>query len=172
MTAPVQTGPSPYGGGPVPSLDWDEVLADVGDRVRAERQARGWSQPELSRRAGVSVITVRRLEENGSGTLRVFMLVCTALRVEMAGLLSDEWRMPEPRVVVTLTDAQVRVLKSVSGGESLTVAAASLGMPRDGLSSRLSQIYRRLQVLHVPRGVERRLAAVDVARKHGLLDAA
>ncbi|MCX4911866.1 helix-turn-helix domain-containing protein [Streptomyces sp. NBC_00878] len=167
MTAPVQVGPSPQGGGPVPCPDWDDLLADIGDRVRAERQARGWSQTELARRAGFALNTAKRLEEAGAGTLRVFVLACAALGVEMSLLLSDEWQLPERRP--SLTDAQVKALRAVAGGEPLSMVAERLGMPRDGLASRLSEIYRRLGVTHVSRGFQRRMAAVDAARKHGLL---
>lgn len=150
--------------------DWDDVLADVGDRIRAERQARGWSHSELARRAGVGLNTAKRLEENGAGTLRVFAVVCGALGMEMGALLSDQWQRPELAPALPLTPAQAKVLRAVSGGESLSVVAVRLGMPRDGLASRLSEIYRRLEVVHVPRGVERRMAAVRIARESGLLD--
>jgi transcriptional regulator with XRE-family HTH domain len=151
-------------------VDWEETLADIGDRVRAERQARRWSRAELARRAGIAIATAQRLEEHGASTLRVFAQVCGALGMDMGALLSDEWRMPERSAC--LTSGQVRVLRAVSGGEPLSVVASQLGMPADGLGSRLSEIYRRLDVVHVPRGVERRMAAVDAARKRGLLNAA
>jgi transcriptional regulator with XRE-family HTH domain len=152
---------------PVP--DWGDILADIGDRVRAERQARGWSQTELAHRAGFALNTAKRLEEDGAGTLRVFALACAALGVQMSLLLSDQWRIPQSGPV--LTKRQVEVLHAVSGGESLSVAAARLLMKREGVASHLSDIYRRLGVAELPRG-ERRSAAVRVARKHGLFNAA
>ncbi|MFD9443359.1 helix-turn-helix domain-containing protein [Streptomyces sp. NPDC060001] len=168
MSAPVQVGPSPHSGGPVPSPD--DLLADIGDRIRAERQARGWSLNELGHRAGLARNTVRRLEEDGVGTLHTFALTCAALGVEMSLLLSDQWEIPERHP--SLTVGQVKVLRAVAGGEPLSVAAGGLGMPVNGLASRLSQIYRRLDVVHVPRGLQRRMAAVEAARRHGLFDAA
>jgi len=169
VTAPVQaTGPSLSGGGPAPSPDWDEVLADIGDRVRAERLARHWSQTELGRRAGLDWQTVKRLE-SGIGPLRCFVQACWGLGVPMDRLLSAEWQMPEPPP--TLTRSQMRVLRAVGDGRPLSVAAVDLGMTPAGLASRLSEIYRRLGVAHLARG-ERRAAAVRVASAHGLFDAA
>lgn len=148
--------------------DWDDVLADIGDRVRAERQARGWAQPELARRAGLTHAQVKRLESGAVG-MRNFAVACWALDRAMADLLSDQWRVPERRPL--LTARQAEVLRAVAGGESLAVAAGRLLMTSEGLSSVLTPIYRRLGVTHVPRGVERRMAAVRVAREHGLLSA-
>ncbi|MGH8921973.1 MAG: helix-turn-helix domain-containing protein, partial [Actinomycetes bacterium] len=65
MTAPVQVGPSPHGGGPVPYPDWDDVVADLGDRVRAERQARRWSVRQLAERCGLSPTQVKHIEAGG-----------------------------------------------------------------------------------------------------------
>jgi transcriptional regulator with XRE-family HTH domain len=149
-------------------LDIDEVIADIGDRVRAERQARGWSARELGERCGLTKDQVQRVETGFIG-MRNFALACRALDRPMADLLSDRWRMPERGPV--LTARQVQVLRAVAGGDPLSVAAERLGMPRDGLASRLSEIYRRLGVAEVPR-LQRRAAAVRVASEHGLFNAA
>ncbi|MGW0948489.1 helix-turn-helix domain-containing protein [Streptomyces sp. NPDC002623] len=168
MSAPTVAGPSPSGGGLGPSPEWEDVLADIGDRIRAERQAQRWSQTELGRRAGLARNTVRRLED-GESTLRCFALVCNALGVDMGFLLSREWRIPKP--VPRLAPGQARVLRAVSTGLPLTAAAAELGMRRTALAARMSEIYRRLGVADLPFG-ERRSAAVRVAVEHGLIDAA
>lgn len=164
MTAPVKVGPSPLGDGPTPSLDLDDYLADIGDRIRAERQARGWTQPALATRAGLSLATVKRIED-GSGTLRVFIQVCAGLGVDVDYLLSGRWVMPERKP--HLTAGQVRVLHAVADGQPLSEAAQAICMTRDGVSSVLSQVYRRLGVVDLPRG-ERRAAAVRVAMQHNL----
>ena len=169
MTAPVLVGPSPSGGGPTPSLDMDDLLADIGDRVRAERQARHWSQTELGLRAGLSLNTVKRLE-SGHTTLRVLVTACAALQVDVGRLLAGEWRMPAFRP--SLTPAQVQILRAVADTDTPEGAAVQLGVSRDTVSSRLSEIYRRLGVTHLPRGAQRRTAAVRVAVQHGLFDAA
>lgn len=168
MTAPVMVGPSPSGGGPAPSPDWDDVLADIGDRIRAERRARGWSQTALGQRAGLSLATIKRLE-NGETTLRGFVAACAALQVDIGTILAGEWQMPVLKP--SLTPIQVRVLEAVAEVGTPELAAQRLGVARDTVTSRLSEIYRRLDLVHVPRGAERRAAAVRVAREYCLIAA-
>jgi transcriptional regulator with XRE-family HTH domain len=163
----MQVGPAPQ----VAFPDWEDVLADIGDRIRAERQARGWSQTELARRAGLDWGTVKRLE-SGVGWLRTFTQVCWGLQVPMDHLLSDQWQMPtraEPSP--SLSEQQMKVLRVVADGRSLSAAALALGMPRPAVAAQVSQIYRRLGVVDLPRA-ERRAAAVRIACQHGLIDAA
>lgn len=160
-------GSSSPGGGPAPFPDWDDVLADIGDRIRAERHARNWSQTTLGQRAGLSLATIKRLE-NGETTLRGFVAACAALQVDIGTLLAGEWQTPALRP--SLTPIQVRVLQAVAEVGTPELAAERLGMARDTVTSRLSEIYRRLDLVHVPRGAERRAAAVRVARQHRLID--
>jgi len=143
-------------------------MADIADRIRAERVTRSWSQDELARRAGISTAVVKRLESGNCVFLR-FMQVCHALGVTAGYILSDEWSLPSQPL--SLTGRQAQVLRAVSDGRPLSEAARELGMPRDGLASRMTQIYRRLGVADLPRS-ERRAAAVRVAVNHGLIDAA
>ncbi len=164
MTAPVQVGPPPRG--PAPPEDWDDLLADIGDRIRAARKARGWSQTELGHRAGLDRYSVRRLED-GHSTIRCFIAACTALQVDFVQVLSGQWQGPAARPA--LTPAQGRVLKAVALEGSASAAAVRLGIPRDTVTSRLSEIYRRLGVTEARRGEERRRAAVRAAVEHGLL---
>jgi transcriptional regulator with XRE-family HTH domain len=162
-------GPSPSGGGPVPSPDWDDVLADIGDRVRAERQARGWSQNRLGRRAGIGEDTVRRVE-NGEASIRTFALVCAALEVAMHDLLSPRWQRPDPAVrPLSLSERQALVLGAAASGDSLTAVGARLGMDSRAVASNLSRAYRRLGVAHLPQE-QRRAAAVRLAIQHGLFN--
>ena len=158
-------GPSPQGAGPTLCPDWDDVLADIGDRVRAERQARGWSQTDLAHRAGISVQAARRLEE-GSVWLRPLMKACWAFRVPVDHLLSEQWKTPERRP--TLAPRQVDVLREAGSGDSLTVVGVRLGMSSQAVGAALSRIYVRLGVADMPRG-QRRQAAVRVARSNGLI---
>jgi len=166
VSAPVLVGPPPQRGGPVPFLDWDDLLADIGDRIRAERKARGWSQTELGHRAGLDRAAVGRLE-NGNTTLRCFIAACTALQVDFVQVLSGQWQVPALRP--SLTPAQHRVLRAVAVEGSASAAATRLGIPLDTVTSRLSEIYRRLGVTGARRGEERRVAAVRAAVQHGLL---
>lgn len=175
MTAPVQVGPWSSSGGPDPSPDWDEVLADIGDRVRAERRARGWSLHRMSVRSGLRVITLKRLEA-GSGSLRVFVQACAGLGVAMAELLSGDWQMPDPKPVragtpgpVGLSPRQAAVLREAASGDSLAQIGERLGMDSRAVGAHLSRAYQRLGVALLPAS-ERRVAAARVAVKHGLFD--
>ncbi|MCI3279158.1 helix-turn-helix domain-containing protein [Streptomyces cylindrosporus] len=175
MTAPVLVGPQPPGGGPVPSLDWDDALADIGDRVRAEREARGWSQTQLARTAGVGLNTIRRLER-GDASMRCFVQACTALQIPVGMLLSPQWQKPEPKPTrigvaaarpIALSPRQTEVLREAASGDSLAAVGARLGLDVGTVGSTLSRVYRRLGVACLPRD-ERRAAAAQVALKHGL----
>ncbi|MFG2676990.1 helix-turn-helix domain-containing protein [Streptomyces sp. NPDC048445] len=174
MTAPVQVGPSPVGGGPTVFQDRDELLADVGDRIRAERRALGWSQEQLGQRSNMSWRAIKRLE-HGETSLPLLVLadVCNGLGVSMSGLLSEQWVMPAvpPRrrgVPSVLSPRMAAVLRAAVPGVPLTQVALQLGMPRPVVSSRLSEAYRVLGVSDLPRD-ERRAAAMRVAEARGLL---
>ncbi|WP_331764778.1 transcriptional regulator [Streptomyces sp. NBC_01238] len=175
MTAPAQVGPSPVGGGPAVFQDRDELLADVGDRIRAERRARGWTQEQLGQRSNMSRQAIKRLE-NGASTMPLLSLadVCEALGMSMSDLLSEQWQMPTlpPRrrgVTGVLSPRMAAVLRVAASGISLTQVAEQLGMPRPVVSSRLSEAYRVLGVADLPRD-ERRAAAVRVAEARGLFN--
>ncbi len=66
-----------------------------------------------------------------------------------------------------LTDLETRTLRLLGEGLSLAEVGREFGQPGSSVSSRLSVIYRKLDVLHIPRGLERREAAVKVARERG-----
>lgn len=170
MSAPVLVGPSPQGGGPTGVTEWDEILADFGDRVRAERKARGWTEAVLAEQADVDRATVRRIQR-GIGSLRVFVQICAGLGVDMDYLLSDRWVPPAPDPCPRLLRSQVRVLRAAASGEPLAQVASQLGMARPAVSSHLTRIYEALGVSHLPRD-QRRSAAARVAMQHGLFDPA
>lgn len=74
-----------------------------------------------------------------------------------------------------LSPKQVDLLKVVDTGCSLTVAGERLGLPREAVSARLSEIYRRLGISRD--GVRnndirraRRKEAISKAREYGLMD--
>ena len=140
-------------------------MADIGDRIRAERQARGWSQERLGEQAGMTKHQIRRMESGVIG-MRNLLIACWALGVDVGYLLSDGWRLPasEP----SLTPRQAEVLSAAADGAPLAVVAQRLEMPREGLASHLSDIYVRLGV--ADRGLgERRAAAVRVAQQLSLI---
>ena len=147
--------------------DLDDRLADIGDRIRAERQARGWAQPELARRAGLGLSAVKRLELGHATLLGNLVMACAALDVDMGYLLSTEWRPPEGGSL--LSRRQVEILREAASVASLEELGCRLGMTVPAVGSCLSRIYQRLEVTHLPRS-ERRASAVRVAMQHGLFD--
>lgn len=73
---------------------------------------------------------------------------------------------PARGAVVKLTKRETAILAVVSSGASLGAASAELGISRESLSSRLSEIYRKLDVAYLPRA-HKRAAALRVARARG-----
>jgi transcriptional regulator with XRE-family HTH domain len=146
-------------------VDWDEVLAHVGERIRAEREARGWSRQQLAHRAEIREATVRRLEA-GNVWLRPLMKACWAFRVPVNHLLSDQWSRPARRPTLSLR--QVDVLREAASGDSLELLGPRLGLQPESVGAALSRIYVRLGVSDVPRD-QRRSAAVEVAVRYGLM---
>lgn len=57
-----------------------ELAAELGLRVRRERLRQDLTQRTLAARAGVSRVTVTRMESDGTATLGSFLAVLTALR--------------------------------------------------------------------------------------------
>src|SRR5258708_28022710 len=61
-----------------------KLAADVGERIRAAREAAGLSQRDLAARMGTSQAAVARLEAGGVGaTLTTLHRVAAALRLEL-----------------------------------------------------------------------------------------
>ncbi|MFH8805209.1 hypothetical protein ACH4F6_37665 [Streptomyces sp. NPDC017936] len=69
---------------------------------------------------------------------------------------------------VTLSDTQVRILVELEAGASLSEAARRLNLHPGTCSSRLSEVYRRLDVAWMDKDT-RRTEALRRARAHGLL---
>lgn len=57
-----------------------ELAAELGRRVRRERLRQDLTQRTLAERAGISRLTVTRMESDGSATLGNFLSVLVALR--------------------------------------------------------------------------------------------
>ncbi|WND24053.1 helix-turn-helix domain-containing protein [Streptomyces violaceus] len=144
----------------------DEYLADIGDRIRAERQARGWAEATLAERAGLDRATVRRIQQ-GIGSLRVLLQVCSGLGVDADYLLSPAWVMPRSDPRPHLSPTQVDVLREAASGAPLADLASALSMTRSAVSSHLTRIYQQLGVADLPRD-QRRAAAVRTAMQYGL----
>lgn len=170
MSTAVRTVPSPSGGGTSPALtDPEQLLADVGDRIRAERQARSWTLPQFSDRVGLCVRVLTGIE-SGSRRLTLMHLhaICHALGMTMPDLLSDGWVMPEQPVRRrALTPHQVQILRLLTDTVSLSRLGVMVGTSSQAVASRLSEAYRLLGVKHLPLDV-RRAAAVRAAEELGV----
>ncbi len=57
----------------------DEILQQLGERLRAQRLAQGLPQHELAAMAGLSLGAVRKLENSGQSTLDTLVRVTQAL---------------------------------------------------------------------------------------------
>lgn len=57
-----------------------EVAAELGARIRRERLRQNLTQRTLAARAGISRLTVTRMEVTGAATLTNFLAVLSALR--------------------------------------------------------------------------------------------
>lgn len=172
MTAAARVGPSPVGGGPVPLPDLEDVAASIAYRIRAERQARGWAQNALAVRCGGYRQLVRHLEEGRGLTVENLTRICWALGITVSALVSDAWTDPAAGPAGhRLTPKQQEVLKAVAAGGTLLDAGRRIGMTRQQVGARLSEVYRALGVADQPDG-KRRAAAVRIATEHGLIDAA
>jgi len=57
--------------------------------IKAARSALGWSQPELARRSGVSVVTIARAE-SGAISPRISTLLALQKAIEDAGVVIQD----------------------------------------------------------------------------------
>lgn len=75
----------------------------IGDRIRALREARAWTQGHLADAAGVSLRTIQRLEAIHSCSPETLLALAAALEVDVRSLTegrsapSSPWRGPSPR---------------------------------------------------------------------------
>jgi len=56
-------------------------MSALGDRIKAEREKRGWSQAALASRAGVSQTTITDLERGASAATTKLIPIAKALKV-------------------------------------------------------------------------------------------
>lgn len=148
------------------TIDPEELLADLGDRIRAERQARGWTQAQLAEHSGLRRRRISDLEA-GLDSLTAYAAVCRALCLALDYMLSDRWEMPA-RARGVLPPRHVAVLRESADGGTLAEVAQRMGSTRQAVGARLSEVYALLDVAGLPVG-ERRRAAVRIAEERGLL---
>lgn len=74
-------------------MEWNEDSAvdSVGRRIRARRQAKGWTQEQLAAAAGVHPTYLGGIERGTRNpSLRNLLRVAAALGVELARLVADD----------------------------------------------------------------------------------
>ena len=81
-----------------------ELLADLGNAIRARRIAQNWSQIEAAKRAGMSKSTWQRLETLGQATTEHLVNAAIALRCEEG--LAALFPMPQPGTMDALLQQQ------------------------------------------------------------------
>ena len=71
-------------------VEMDDLDLDAAARIERMLEARGWSLPELSRRSGISLSTLRSARKRGSriylGSLKC---ICDAFGVTMAEFVAE-----------------------------------------------------------------------------------
>lgn len=58
------------------------LIKQIGQRIRAHRKARGWTQAELAERSGISLSTLKLLEREGKGSLQRLAKVAVILNLD------------------------------------------------------------------------------------------
>ncbi|MBK1826019.1 helix-turn-helix transcriptional regulator [Haloferula rosea] len=69
----------------IPTLTYrnpNQLIRDIGGRIRSHRLARGWTQAELAERSGVSISTLKLLEREGKGSLQRLAKIAVILGLE------------------------------------------------------------------------------------------
>lgn len=69
----------------------DALVGSIGRRLRRQRLAKGLTQQEVAERAGVSLSTLKLMEQEGKGSLQRFAKIAVVLGVdgELRGLFQD-----------------------------------------------------------------------------------
>jgi transcriptional regulator with XRE-family HTH domain len=60
----------------------DALIHVIGQRLRRQRLAKGWTQKELAERAGVSVSTLKLMEHEGKGSLQRLAKIAVVLGID------------------------------------------------------------------------------------------
>lgn len=68
------------------------LARDIGNRLRAVRLAKGWTQEELAEHSGVAVSTLKLIEAKGKGSFQRLIRIAVALGVD--GELRDLFANP------------------------------------------------------------------------------
>ncbi|MFN8828570.1 MAG: helix-turn-helix domain-containing protein [Labrys sp. (in: a-proteobacteria)] len=124
----------------------DDTGARIADRLRLEREARGWSLADLAERSGVAKATISKIErQEASPTAVILVRLANAFDLTLAGLLvraeggqgrlsrvADQrvWRDPATgyirRQIFNRPDHPVEIVRvEMPAGQSVTLPASS-----------------------------------------------
>jgi transcriptional regulator with XRE-family HTH domain len=92
-----------------------EVRVDS-NRIRSERENRGWSQGHLASVAGLSLRTIQRIEKTGSASFESVTALASVLSVEIADLRADESAPSRERAIRVSLELPIRLVLAVVSG--------------------------------------------------------
>jgi len=132
------------------------VLRRVGTRVRAIREARGWTQAELSRRAGLSLRFLADVERGeGNASLMRLWELCAALEVSLASVVAEAGPVPDALTRFAALDAAAQARALGAAGRD-TVALVGLRGAGKSTVGRLLAEGLGLRFVEVDQAVEER----------------
>jgi transcriptional regulator with XRE-family HTH domain len=109
-----------------------EVRVDS-DRIRAERENRGWSQGHLASVAGLSLRTIQRIEKTGSASFESVTALASVLAVDVADLRANESAPPPRATAIRLSlELPIRLALAVVSGV-LCALQLRWSLGRDGV---------------------------------------
>lgn len=80
--------------------------------IKAARNALGWSQPDLAKRAGVSLVTLARTE-SGAINPRMSSLIAIQKAIEAAGIVIQDNNPPNGYTLIMMPEAVKEAEKSL-----------------------------------------------------------
>lgn len=86
------------------------------NRIRSERENRGWSQDHLATVAGLSLRTIQRIEKTGSASLESMAALAAVLSMEVAELRANETEPSRKRAIRLSLELPVRLALAVASG--------------------------------------------------------
>ena len=92
-----------------------EVRVDS-NRIRSERENRGWSQSHLGEVAGLSLRTIQRIEKTGSASFESVTALASVLSVEVADLRANESAPSRERAIRLSLELPMRLALAVVSG--------------------------------------------------------
>ena len=92
-----------------------EVKVDS-NRIRTERENRGWSQGHLADVAGLSLRTIQRIEKTGSASFESVTALAAILSIDVADLRAAESEPKRPRAIRLSLELPIRLALAVVSG--------------------------------------------------------